>query len=292
MGFIYQRQLPDAYIKLRMLKQRGRMTDEEERYFHLLWNGYIGEVTVDDWLRADPGIEALIIPDLKLEIDRKTVQLDTVMLTGQKLHILEIKHYRGEYENTGSNQWKTPGGHDIQSPFLQLERSCSLVKRYLRDAGFGHILVEGWVLCPHETFQLYGMSKNQPVITRNRWSYYVHHEMKDLYTKPAAAEAVYQKLMKTRLSGSQLADKVMPSMDDLARGIFCNHCHEKMQRKPRAKFLTCTRCGSSTTSEEAITQARDELSLLNLSRIINPSIVYDWTGGILYRRTIERQMHS
>lgn len=97
-----------------------------------------GEQKSDVWLEW-LSKEWLIIHDLLLEYNNSKFQIDTLLISQDKIYPLDVKNFEGDYYVEGDN-WYTSAKKDVKNPVHQLDRCETLLRALLRDLGYHYPL--------------------------------------------------------------------------------------------------------------------------------------------------------
>lgn len=157
---VKERGVPVELQVLRILIKRMSISDKEINKLFFLEKGFEGEMRFDHLVRTESA-NSLILNDLTLEVNNSISQIDSLAICGKKIHHFEVKNYEGDYY-VEDNKWYSSKS-EIKNPILQLERSATLLRKYLIDNHI-HLSIDSRIVFIHPTFTLYNAPKNIPVI--------------------------------------------------------------------------------------------------------------------------------
>lgn len=130
-----ERMEPMVLTKLRILKKRMKLTEEENRYFNSLDKGYKGEVKFD-LLTEKLTNSCLILNELLFEVEKTTFQIDSLIIFAETMDVFEIKNNSGDYIYKADGLTSTTTSTVIKNPLDQLNRSKILYKKLLNQIGY------------------------------------------------------------------------------------------------------------------------------------------------------------
>src|SRR5699024_5456726 len=90
-------------------------------------SGYEGECVLSQHFVENLNVEYITLYDLHLEENQKEFQIDCLLILQDEIYVIEVKHYRGEYEIV-RNDWRNiHNGYLIETPLVQLNRAKRLL---------------------------------------------------------------------------------------------------------------------------------------------------------------------
>lgn len=115
---VYKERTESIVIKIMKLLQSRNELLKEKQYCSNLIKGYEGEVLFDSYTNK-LACECLVINDLLLQYHNTTFQIDTLLITLDKLYIFEVKNYVGDYYFESDILYKKPN-KEVSNPLNQL----------------------------------------------------------------------------------------------------------------------------------------------------------------------------
>ena len=277
-----QRSEPDELKIMNLLEPRMIFTEKERQRHYSLRKGYKGEVQYDIWMKSLE-IQNLTLNDLLLESSSTTFQIDSSVITQNKLFLFEVKDYEGDYyyEN---ERLKLIHGEEIKDPLLQLKRSTSLFRQLLSSLGF-HLEIESYVIFINPEFTLYQAPKNAPIILPSQ----LNRFMKKLNKRQSTLNNLHQKIADKLLVLHTVDNpyKRVPKYkyEQLKKGIVCGECHSFVDRIVKREFV-CSYCGTREKIETNVLRNIEEINLLFPDKKITTTLIYEWSNGTLSRKVI------
>jgi hypothetical protein len=149
---IQERPIPLDLLIFRVLFARIQLSEREKTNYAVRQKGYEGELRSDEWLK---GLTEnwLVLHGLLLEFDGSQFQIDTLIITNEKIYLLDIKYYEGDYYLEG-DKWFTKTISDIKSPLHQLSRCEILLRKLLLSLGYNYP-IESYLFFNNPEFHLY-----------------------------------------------------------------------------------------------------------------------------------------
>ncbi|MFJ7727193.1 nuclease-related domain-containing protein [Neobacillus sp. NPDC097160] len=279
---------PPELLKLRILDVRMKLSAEEHRYYLNKEKGFAGEVQFD-LLTKQLQSECLILNDLQLEVDNTTFQLDTTIIYQETIYPFEVKNFEGDFIYK-PDRLETTSGKRYKNPLDQLKRSKFLLTQLLQKLRV-HFAIEGLVVFINPEFTLYETPQDKPFIFPTQ----LPALMKKLNALPSKLTNRHRILADKLVSLHQpksIFSKV-PAYDyeSLRKGFTCKGCHSfKIVFAEGGKKIVCQDCGCAEGIDAAILRNVEEIKLLFPDKKIATKLVYEWCGGIVSKKQINRKL--
>ncbi|GEK91013.1 nuclease-related domain-containing protein [Alkalibacterium kapii] len=123
--------------------------------------GFEGEKMFDHILN-ESGIDALFINDLLLITRDTFYQIDSLVITDEKIYLYEVKNFSGTFVYKDNGLYST-SGHAIQDPVAQAERKRSYLYNLLIQLGYS-IDIEVHVVFINPECYIYDLSKKDTIL--------------------------------------------------------------------------------------------------------------------------------
>lgn len=273
---------------MRSLNVRMNLAAKDENYYLNLEKGYEGERKFDEWIKSFSD-DYLVLNDLLLEYNNTLFQIDSLMISSNKISLFEVKNYEGDFF-IEADRWYSISKTEIKNPLLQLQRNESLFRRLLQELGFA-FPIEAYLIFVNPEFQLYQTPLNLPIIFPSQ----LNRLMDKIKKKPSRLKDVHSKLAKQLLS---LHLKEPPynrlpeyHFDQLEKGIACPLCHRFYHHLTKTTLL-CTSCGGSEEYPVAVLRNVEEFKLLYPNGKITINHIYKWCSLIKDKRTIRKVLSN
>ncbi|WP_066296808.1 nuclease-related domain-containing protein [Bacillus sp. FJAT-29937] len=268
----------------RYLNIRSSLSEKEQNYYLGLEKGYQGELMFDA-LSAPLSANWLIINDLMLEYNHSVFQIDTLLASAEKILILEIKNFEGDFF-IKNDKWYTLSKTEITNPLDQLKRSESLLRRLLLNLNF-NIPIETCLIFVNPEFYLYQAQIDLPIIYPTQLNRFI----KQLSKNPARFKDNHLKLAKQLVSmhveKSPYFRLPEYSYGELEKGITCVCCHSfNLEHKGNA--LVCKKCGHTEKVPSTLLRGVEEFSFLFPDRRITTNGMLEWFKIIESKVTMRR----
>jgi hypothetical protein len=275
---------PLKIILLRSLNARMHLSGKEVSKYTILKKGFEGEQKSDVWLEG-LSEEWLIIHDLLLEYNNSKFQIDTLLISQDKIYPLDVKNFEGDYYVEG-DKWYTSAKKDVKNPVHQLDRCETLLRALLRDLGY-HYPLETYLIFINPEFHLYITSINPSLVFHSQ----LNRFLKKLNTRPVNLNKRHYKLAE-QLVALHKIESPYPHLPGyqyewLEKGILCPQCYSFFS-EIQGSILTCGHCGCTEGVESAVLRSVTELILLFPDQKITTKVVRDWCKIIKSEKTIRR----
>ncbi len=267
------------------LNSRMALPPIDKRNYLNLKKGYEGEVMFDT-LTASLDQKFLILPDLLLESNNTTFQIDSLMITQESLIPWEVKNYEGNYYFENDNFFLCSNQNPITNPLHQLNRSETLLRTLLKGNGF-HLPVEGNLSFINPEFFLYQAPQNKKIVFRPQ----LNSTINNLNSRPSNLNGTHRKIADFLLSAHIPESKNirLPSYDyaQLRKGVNCGRCYSSSVTYEERKIV-CKDCGYEEYYQSVVVRSIEELVLLFPDIKITAKVVYDWCRLGKHSRKIRR----
>lgn len=285
---VKERTKPEELVILQTLKPRMSLEEKDLLNLFTQEKGYEGEVQFDHWF-TDYRAECLIINDLLLEVNGTLFQIDSLVITQDRLHLFEVKNMEGDYYLDGE-KFKTSAGAEVKNPLHQLSRAESLLKQLLKNLGF-YTPLEPHLVFINPEFALLQAPLKSPIILPNQ----LNRFMKNMNRTSSKLTSKHTKLAEALLS---LHIKKSPftrvpeyNFEMLRKGVICGTCGEFLESYSRNKYI-CRNCQSQESMESVVLHSAKTFQLLFPERKLTTTAIYEWSDGLLPIKAIRRVFQS
>jgi hypothetical protein len=285
MNILKKRLESDELKRLRYLNSRVILSDKDASHYFTIKKGFEGELNFDEWAAENLPSYWIMICDLLLEFINTLFQIDSLIFTGEKIYLFNVKNHEGDYY-IKDGKWYSPNNTEIIDPLNQLIRSESLLKKLLHDLGY-NIPIASYLLFINPEFHLYGAPKNQPIIfptQLNRFSNKLNMQ--------TSKTTDYHKKIAEKLSSLHIKKSPFERVPDyhfgeLKKGIIYDCCGSFVSSVVGGKIV-CDRCGFEEDLDAAVLRGVEEFVFLFPDRRITTESIYEWCGGVVSKRSIRR----
>jgi hypothetical protein len=276
-----KRSEPLELVLYRFLNARMDLSENDKKHFWTINKGYEGEVRSDIWL-LNLTDDWFALHDLLLEHNQSTFQIDTLIIAYEKIHLLDVKNFEGDYV-VKDDKWYNPAGVLQKNPLHQLERCETLLKKLLHDLGY-HFTIDSYLIFNTPEFHLYIPSIQPAIIFPTQ----LNRFLKKLNSGPVKLNKKHFQLAE-QLEGLHKIESPYPrlppySFEKLKKGITCRDCRTFLTDET----LKCKQCGCIEEPEAAILRSVNEFSLLFPDIKITTDRIHEWCGIIKSKKTIRR----
>ena len=244
---------------LRSLNTRMELPDKEKFYYYNLEKGYEGELQFDQ-LSETIHEERYVINDLLLEMSSSHFQIDSLIISQEAVHLLDIKNYEGDCYLEQDKLYNVKTNREYKNPLDQLKRSMTRSANSSQNLRFNY-LVDSSVIFINPKFTLYQAPMNQPFVLPTQLNQYIQQ----FDHAPSKLNSKHKKLAQTLLSMHKTKNpfKSIPipeySYEGLQKGMYCWNCNSFLVYLNQ-NTLTCKKCGSHEKIEQAVVGYVEELN--------------------------------
>jgi hypothetical protein len=276
---------PLVLVLLKFLNARMVIPIDHVKKLKTLQKGYEGEQRSDTWLKDNLTDNWLVIHDLLLEYQNSKFQIDTLIIAYEKIYLLDIKNFEGDYHMDG-DKWHTITNPNINNPLHQLSRCETLLLKLLNELGYDHP-VEPHLIFNNPEFHLYTTSKHLAIVFPTQ----LNRFMRKLNARSVKLNNRYFQLAEELIS-RHIVESPYPNLpsytyDQLKKGIVCPDCYSFLTYFNK-ETLCCEKCGCKKGIDAAIIRSVREFMLLFPNQLITTEVIYEWCGVIKSRKTIRR----
>nr|WP_275670732.1 nuclease-related domain-containing protein [Neobacillus notoginsengisoli] len=221
-----------------------------------------------------------------LELNGSYFQLDTVIISGGVIHLIDTKNYSDDYFWENGKLYFLSTKKECKNPVEQLNRGLLLFKQLLHSLKLNY-LVEAFAIFIHPEFTLYQAPTDLPIIHPTQ----VKRFIDELDKTKSVLNDGHKKLAQALISLNQPKNpfEKLPEYkyEQLRKGIFSKCCETQLFVVNLNRFL-CLKCGESEKIEDAIIRNVNEYKFLFPDRKITTSSIQEWCQTGLSKRTITR----
>lgn len=264
---------------LEALDRRMILSDEEKYHLLNMQKGFEGELFFDSLVEEILDLDALVLNDLLFIEKGSTFQVDTLILTGGKILLFEVKNYVGNFE-FNSHHLLTFSGKEIVNPLNKLDETSIKMKQLLSKWNV-NLKLDSTLIFVNHTFTLYNAPIDSQIIFPTQIREYFSQINKSVLPLSKKQHYLGDKIMKEHQNESAFQQKFPNyTYDNLKKGLWCIRCNSSdLTITQRTSF--CKVCGHRASVEEiALHQVKDFKLLFPNSKVTTP-IMYDWLGSLI-----------
>jgi len=273
-------------LVLEYLYVRMKLSGKLEQHYLNLEKGYEGEILFDSFteqLQSD----VLILNDLLLKTNHTTYQIDSLIISPDKLYVYEVKNFDGDhFYDPGKDKFYRKTSYEITNPLHQLSRSESLFTQLLHQQGFS-FPIQSFVVFINDAFTLYQSPFNKPIIHPTQ----VRSHLQQLNVIPTNLKRNHKhladKLVGLHISNSPFTQIPPYEYGQLKKGIICANC-QSLSTFVEGHQCICRRCAHKESVEGAVMRSVREFQLLFPERKVTTSGVHDWCRIVESKQRVKR----
>ena len=282
------REMTAELLMLDALHNRMTLPPQDRKNYVHLQKGYEGEQQFDHLLG---GLECdhIQLHDLLLEYSGTVFQIDTLLITKEKIFVYEVKNYQGEFFFEQEKFMKYPH-QEIMNPLHQIGRSAPMLTQLLRKLGF-NLPIQFHIVFINLEFTLYHADKNPTIILPTQLNQHLRllHEITTRLSQNHHRLA--EKLVELHLEKSPYQKRPEYTYDEIRKGIVCGGCG-LMEVELKGRKYYCAYCNWTEQVSTVITSSIKEFQLLFPEKKVTVSTIGDWCGGTVSLKTISRVLNQ
>lgn len=275
---------PKELLVMKALEARMDLSIKQKQYFQALERGYDGEVLFDSLIEKLE-CECIILNDLLLNFNNTTFQIDSLIITSNKIYIFEIKNYEGDYLYEADSLF-TINKKEIINPLHQIKRSKYLLHQLILNLGFNSN-IDASVVFINPRFTLYQAPLNVPFIFPTQIDSLLNKLNKTASSLNQKHKQLAKKLLSLHITDSPYTQIPDYNYDQLQKGITCSQC-SSFSISIAGKICVCDDCGYQELVSKAVVRSAEEFKLLFPDQRMTTSIIYDWCRIIDSKKRIGR----
>lgn len=271
--FNNHREKPHALKIMESLKSRMDLTSNHLNYYYALRKGWEGECQYDVMLEKLT-CEHIIMKDLQLKVNRKSIQIDTLLITANTIYLYEVKNYEGQYIHGDEGLTNCSTRNEIVNPYIQLSRAQVLFRQLLKQWNT-NLRLDGFVVYINPHFTLYDTPHLRPYIFFNQIEGHIsqlNHQSKALTEKHVLLSKKLEAMHNSELYTTDLPAYIY---EELKKGMFCGQCQNTIEKLTKT-IGCCKQCGFKEESSKSILRHIAEYSHLFPNQKITTKTVQEW----------------
>jgi hypothetical protein len=226
-----------------------------------------------------------ILNDLLLESNNNHSQADSILHSGDTIHLFDVKNSEGDYYIDGDIWRMFSSNIEVKNPLLQLYRCESLIRRLLHDNGLNYKIVSHVVFI-NPQFALFQAPLNLPYILPSQlWRFVNKLNHRNTVIRPHNVN-LSEKLLALNIKESPYSKLPKYHYGNLIKAIFSICCNSVMYES--SNKLICSKCSIAENVDSGVLRSVSELLLLFPDIKITTQLVWEWCGVIKSKKTIRR----
>jgi hypothetical protein len=275
---------PVELLILEALNSRMDFSDKDKQTYLSLKKGYEGEVLFDS-MTANFECDCFILNDLLLKHNNTVFQIDSLIITQERIYLCEIKNYEGDYYYEKDRLYVITKS-EITNPLNQLSRTETLLRQLLQSLGYNPP-INAKVIFINPEFTLYQAPLDKPFVFPTQVNRYLRSIEKTPSKLNGKQRSLASKLTSMHLTESPY--RILPdySYDELQRGIICEKCNS-FAVVVKGKRCVCHDCHNDEKISDCLLRSMKEYKLLFPTRKISTNELYYWCNEAFSKERIRR----
>lgn len=275
---------PVELLLLEALNLRIKLSEKDKQTYLSLKKGYEGEILFDS-MTVKFESDCLILNDLLLKHNNTVFQIDSLIITQERIYLCEIKNYEGDYYYENDRLYVITKS-EITNPLNQLSRTETLLRQLLQSLGYNP-LIDAKVIFINPEFTLYQAPLDKPFVFPTQ----VNRYLRSIERTPSRLNGK-QRSLASKLTTMHLTEspyRILPnySYELLQKGIICLEC-SSLSVFVEGRRCICRDCGHEEKLSEALQRNVNEFKLLFPKRKITTTEIYHWCNGLIPKQRVRR----
>ncbi|APC47883.1 nuclease [Virgibacillus halodenitrificans] len=283
-----RRDKPIGLRMLELLSKRMSIDSKTMQQYVSLKKGYEGELFFDTFIN-ELKEECIILNDLLLEVNHTVFQIDSLLITQEKIQLYEVKNFGGDFYYEEDKLF-TRNQREIVNPLHQVGRSNSLFSQLLIKLQI-KMPIEAFVVFVNPDFTLYQAPIGKPIIFPGQ----LKRHMSNL-SNTHSRLTNYHKNIAEQLVERHIAEPLYPHVlhydyQLLRKGITCQKC-DSFSITVERKYCSCNLCNHKELVSLAVLRSVEEFTTLFPKEKITTNIIHDWCKIVTCKKRISRYLES
>lgn len=235
------------------------------------WAGFRGEQSIDYYLSFLDSKKYQILHDVRLPIDEKYVQIDTLILSPNFLILLEVKNITGTlfFDQIFHQLIRTKDGEDeaFPDPILQIKRQQKLLSKWLEKIRIPSIPIEAFIVISNSSTIIKASPNPKEISEKVLHAAYLPERIQKSekkFQQKVLSDKDLRKISRYvskqhSLLNYDLLSYFKIKKDEILTGVQCSVCLSLPMQRQYGKWY-CHKCDS--VSKDAHVQALIDYSLI------------------------------
>ncbi|WP_407370256.1 nuclease-related domain-containing protein [Carnobacterium sp.] len=271
---------------LEALDKRMVLSDEESVHLMNMQKGFEGELFFDSLVENFLDMDALVLNDLVFTEKGSTFQIDSLILTGDKVLLFEVKNYEGSFQ-FNSHHFLTFSGKEIGNPLNKLDETATKMRQLLNKWNV-NLIFDPALIFVNPAFTLYNAPTASSIIFPTQIQ--EHFSRMNQRALPLSKKHYYfaDKMIKEHQNESAFQQKFPNyTYDFLKKGLWCINC-DFSDLVITQRTCSCKMCSHRVSVEEIVLRQVEDFKLLFPDLKVTTSTMYDWLGCTIPMARIQK----
>lgn len=286
MKILSERRVSDSLLIYEHLLARKNDLYEEVEQYERLFKGFVGEMTLSEFLKEVDEEKCLTLFDCLFEVEQKEIQIDCILLTSDTIYLLEVKNYNGDYYFQNNKIYHIRTNKEIFNPINQLERTQFLFQQLLQEMRMEY-KVQSHIVFVNPSFWLYHAPYQASFVYPPQIRRFLSKISQNASPLTSDIHSFAKELLQRTKTYSN--DDLLASirLEEMKRGVFCEKCHKKLERVGK-QYFSCAPCQESYKVDDVLLYAIAQFNLLFPELEMTTGLIVDWCGNMFSRVFVSR----
>lgn len=280
---------PQPPFELKVLTHlfpRISLSQSSQKRLENLKKGFLGEQKLYKLIDLNLIGNFIALYGLQLEIDQTELQIDCLLITYNKIYLIEVKNYYGDYYINDDKWYSIATNKEIRNPIHQLKRSKLMFQQLLQQLNL-EFSVESNLIFVNNGFFLYQAPYEKNIIFPTQIQRFFNEINKDTRPLQKKHKHLADQIASQHISLSHHARIPAYRYEEFKKGLVCKFCTKFLLYEVNDKgMIRCLYCNHEEELESLIMGSIAELHLLFPEKRITVSVVKDWCSLELSRKQI------
>ncbi|GEK92004.1 hypothetical protein AKA01nite_16260 [Alkalibacterium kapii] len=246
--------------------------------------GFEGEQLFDEIMQFRH-LRGLVINDLLIDTQETFYQIDSLLVTSDRIYLYEVKNYTGSYYYKDGGIYSN-SGHALQDPIAQAERKRAYLYNLLLNLNLERE-ISAYVVFVNPDFYVYNFPEQNNVIFKGQLANHFKSVSETIKSDTSNSKRIAEKLI--ALHDDSYRSVNLPgnyAFDQLKKGIICSKCGS-FQYETTRQTRVCTDCFRKENISAAIHRSIEEFRLLFPTSRLDKNIISLWCENNLSKSRIQ-----
>ena len=255
------------------LAKRMKLSPDDHYYLLNMDGGFDGELGLDVHTDALDS-RCLVLNDLQMRHNRSSFQIDTLVISPDKLLLYETKKYKGVH-TWGTLTFRKPSGATLENPSIQLKRTQARLEMLLTALKI-QMPIEAYVVYINPEFTLMDAQENADYLLPSQIPDYFHKLQVGGEIGPDQQRLADSLI---RMHNPRYFAEELPTIDygKLRKDLFCLACGSAV-RLDGIKSVFCPVCRKRERTTKTIAHNIEKFRLLFPDEKVTTPRMAEWCG--------------
>ncbi len=278
---------PQLNLLEHLIVRHSSLDDSDHSEYERIQKGFLGEIEFAQFLQQLPD-EWLLFHDLLLEKDKSVFQIDSLVISPEKIYLFEVKNYEGDYEYK-DQRFYSLNSSEVKNPLNQLERNESLLRQWFQLHNIKHPQITSFIIFINPNFYLFLPRPKSPTfVFPNQLNRFLEKLTQQTGSINQSHKNIASQLLSSQLSESPFFKQPTFKEREYKNGLYCKYCFS-FNLSPLGRMTKCRNCFKTEKLHQSISRSIEDYQTLFPNSFITTNKIYDWCNiPTINKRSIGR----